>query len=749
MSLVVRASELCAAHGLDAEADMRLMGRAAYTGPSLLRRECVKGALRRRQIAGAVAVSLAFVLVAGGLGCGSDHLSPLSNENTPTIEEIKEALAMAEHLEKVDQDVLDWYQEHPGESRRLRLILDVNKNDMNLERETSPHSSERRTLNHRKTQMLDAGGSRGEVLSVVRSEEMQRIVQRLDELHDLIEEDKRAIRERNRRRYDGGYKAVWTPVLEKLRRIEEVEIEIQIPDFPFLWTVVAPASALAEIAAIPEVLRIEHTGWTKPAIDVSRAVIGADYVQGTLNVKGSGVLVAVIDSGIHAGPCGDEHPSMVGTPSAANRQDFSNSGSVWDNTNHGTLVAGIIRAVKEENEIDYVGMAPECDLINAKFYDTLAGGDPEDTKAAINWAVDTLETGADVVNVSTATDNVPGDGTTNSERSYDWFTYGNPQVVLCTAVGNEGVNSGGEEDQIPEAGGAYNTLVVAAFDDHRSTDPEDYTRVSYDAPIGPIRTSGRRKPDLSAPGQASDTSDPGIWSARVYQDPEDVPASLVNDMANDDVYRGAFTGSSFATPHVAGAAALIKDVLEDSTNIAVKAILINSAHSPRAKQLQPNRSGWMSARDNGLLGSRTLGVWDEMYGWGQLDARNAVLTAMSASEQLDESEIGRGDTDTRTIDPDVAQATVGSVTVCWRRKADGFLVSPDTYPVSHIDLQVKDDTTGVFVAHDLTDNSDNVKKVNFTARPNRTYTIYVIRDENDPEEADEPYALVSSFDFAS
>lgn len=68
--------------------------------------------------------------------------------------------------------------------------------------------------------------------------------------------------------------------------------------------------------------------------------------------------------------------------------------------------------------------------------------------------------------------------------------------------------------------------------------------------------------------------------------------------------------------------------------------------------------------------------------------------------------------------------------------------------VSHLDLQIEDDVSEIIVAQDLTDDGNNVKRLNFTARPNRTYTVRVTRDANDPVTiANEQYALVSSFDL--
>ena len=130
---------------------------------------------------GALVISLVVVL-----GCAVPAMSP--------IQRIRETLAMAENYQKIDQNVLDWYEAHPGEVATLEVFVHV---EYEREPETSPHSDEKRTLWRRNNAILDDARVRREQTTAEAREELRQIQEQIRGLEELISEDIKEIRERN------------------------------------------------------------------------------------------------------------------------------------------------------------------------------------------------------------------------------------------------------------------------------------------------------------------------------------------------------------------------------------------------------------------------------------------------------------------------------------------------------------------------------------------------------------------------
>ena len=208
---------------------------------------------------------------------------------------------MAGTLEKVDQDVWDWYEAHPGELGRIRLDIDKRLDEVEWEPETTQYDPERRAI---KDRMSEIRRSRVGGHSITEREraELLELNQECKRLLKLATEARREIRERNNQRITEAGQAVWARAVEQLQRIEDVQIKVlHLRAGPRLWpSLIAPVSALPEIAAIPEITGIHLNPLVRMQVDISRSVIRADYVQDQPEVTGDGVRVAVLDTGIHA-----------------------------------------------------------------------------------------------------------------------------------------------------------------------------------------------------------------------------------------------------------------------------------------------------------------------------------------------------------------------------------------------------------------------------------------------------------------
>ncbi|MCK5505091.1 MAG: S8 family serine peptidase [Thermodesulfovibrionia bacterium] len=224
-------------------------------------------------------------------------------------------------------------------------------------------------------------------------------------------------------------------------------------------------------------------------------------VAHTSGNKGAGVKVAVIDTGIDY-----NHPDLDGNFKGGYDFVFNDDDPFDDNSNsHGTHVAGIIAA--EENGIGVIGVAPEADLYAVKVLDGAGFGYLSWIIDGIQWAVNN---GMDIVNLS-----LQGPHAQSLQIACNnAYSAG----VLLVAAGG---NTYGGSIMFPAA---YDSVIAVT-----ATDADDLK--AYFSPIGP-------EVELAAPGV-------DILST----------CSLIN---NDCVggYR-SLSGTSQASPHVAGTAALL------------------------------------------------------------------------------------------------------------------------------------------------------------------------------------------------
>ncbi len=217
--------------------------------------------------------------------------------------------------------------------------------------------------------------------------------------------------------------------------------------------------------------------------------------------QGQGVTVAILDCGVHS-----SHPDLAGKVVLA--ENFTATSSTDDMCNHGTHVAGIVAAVTN-NAQGVAGVAPGARLISGKVLDDSGNGFISDIDQGIQWAADN---GARVINLSLTAETSCPSGT-QVAADYAWSR----GAIIVAAAGNSSLNTG--------AGAPANCQNVIGVAGSDSLD----TRV-LTSNVGP-------EVDLVAPGLS------------IY--------STVNPNLNGGYMYEPFTGTSMASPHVAGAAALV------------------------------------------------------------------------------------------------------------------------------------------------------------------------------------------------
>ena len=332
-----------------------------------------------------------------------------------------------------------------------------------------------------------------------------------------------------------------------------------------------------------------------------------------VNVKRAPVTVAVVDSGVE-----DTHPDLEGRVDTSRSVKCSVNGVAtqdfygWrDEFYHGTHVAGIIAA--NHNDIGIDGIAPEASIVAIEATNDNRLIYPEYVTCAFMWAA---SHGVDVVNNSysmdpwvywSPTDPEQAAGLEAATRSIK-YAQGKGLAVIA-AAGNEGVD-----------------IDNPTIDNGSPTDVPTPTKNR--AVNGGIRVPSMLDgvAQVSAVGQAYNVK-PGLSLGRAefsnYGDTIDfaAPGDQIYSTVPLLFYPSGFAvadGTSMATPHVSGIAALIKSVHPELTGAQVIDLMKKQA-----------------AANYGRLNAPIDGR--EYRGYGFLDALDAVTSGV---DQIDEAKAG-------------------------------------------------------------------------------------------------------------
>jgi hypothetical protein len=298
------------------------------------------------------------------------------------------------------------------------------------------------------------------------------------------------------------------------------------------------AASVEAVRRLPYVKRVAEDEQVKAFADDGHLTrIGADRMWSEFNVRGDGIVVAVIDSGVDY-----MHAALGGGIGAgfkvAGGHDFvADDDDPMDEHGHGTHVAGILAGGNDAVR----GVAPNAKLLAYRVLGANGVGETSDVIAAIERTVDPngdgdLSDHADVANLS-----LGGGGNADSPISQAVDNATLAGVVVCLAAGNTG-----GEYTIGAPASARLGITVGA------SESEDHLAIYSSR--GPSVPDWGLKPELVAPGSA-------ILSAKL----------------GGGTVLG--TGTSMATPHVAGAAALLLQLHPDRSPADVKSALVGSASS--------------------------------------------------------------------------------------------------------------------------------------------------------------------------
>ena len=215
----------------------------------------------------------------------------------------------------------------------------------------------------------------------------------------------------------------------------------------------------------------------------------------------SSINIAILDTGIDL-----DHPDL--TNKVISNINFSSSATTDDVYGHGTHVAGIAAATTNDG-IGVAGLGYSCTIMNVKILADYGTGSYSSICSGIIWAADN---GAEVINMSVG-------GSSNSSALEDAVNYAwSKGVVVVAAAGNEGKT-------MPFYPAYYTNCIAVA-----ATDAND-ARASW-----------------SNYGDWVDVAAPGV--------------SIYSTLKNGNY--GYKSGTSMASPHVAGLAALVFTTVSDA-----------------------------------------------------------------------------------------------------------------------------------------------------------------------------------------
>jgi hypothetical protein len=443
-----------------------------------------------------------------------------------------------------------------------------------------------------------------------------------------------------------------------------------------------------------------------------------------IGLSGDGVIIANVDSGID-----QTHPDLAARMAACSGSSCDSAGTIY--SDHGTHTAGIMAADATTGITDAygfirgLGMAPGANLIEQLYDPIYLQADGMRTLMTQSY-----QNGAVISGNSWGTSDEPQGYDEDTRlvdigvRDADPDTTGNQPLTFVLSImnGGGGTSTQGSPD---EAKNIFTIGSTYAQQPGTGTQFLNINDLSPNTAHGPA-LDGRMIPHMVAPGCLVDsTYYPGSGYALMC-------------------------GTSMASPHVSGAAALFYEYYRNLTGVDPSPALVKAAFLPMAVDL----AGSLDA-DKDVLGH----PFDSKQGWGRMDA-NAVLRPSMLVEYFDQEHLftDTGDIWSTEITADLPVSHLRVMLVWTDAPGHGLGGETDAW-VNDMDLTVSDGThtylgnnfgsDGYSVAGGSADFMNNTEGVFVPPSSSGSYTITVtaanIGGDGVPgndEETDQDFALV-------
>ena len=348
-----------------------------------------------------------------------------------------------------------------------------------------------------------------------------------------------------------------------------------------------PNASLPALASLPGVQSVSLDRRIYGTLERTSATVGANWVREQLGFDGTGVGIAIVDSGV-----ANWHDDL-GSRRVVRFADFVNfQPAAYDDYGHGTHVAGIIAGNGHDSEGRRRGIAPGATLLVEKVLDASGQGYISNVIAAIDYAIANKDAlGLRVINLSVAA-GVYESYTTDpltlaAKRAVD------AGLVVVSAAGNLGRSAEGRAQRggVGAPGNAPWVITVGASSHNGTADRSDDVVAAFSS-RGPTAIDFQPKPDLVAPGVGIESiAEAGstLWNTK--------PAMrLWGTVPTASEPYLSLSGTSMAAPVVSATIALMLQANPRLTPDLVKAILEFTAETRPGYDVMAQGAGFLDAR---------------------------------------------------------------------------------------------------------------------------------------------------------
>jgi serine protease AprX len=331
------------------------------------------------------------------------------------------------------------------------------------------------------------------------------------------------------------------------------------------------AGQIRGLSHVPGVLRIEPNFAVHALDDAANDDFGVTGARSSFGVSGAGTQICIPDSGVDLG-----HEQLDSKAPIGWHDYINGKANPYDDLGHGTHVASIALGdgVGSTNAAGMQGVAPDATLSATKVIDDTGFGEDSVAVQGIQWCA--ARGGVDVISLSLGSE-LPSDGLDAISQAVD-AAAGLGKIVVAAAG-----NSGDAPGTITAPGSSLTAITVGAAAEWSAPASKSYaSNGPYLAPFssrGPT-IDDRIKPDIVAPGVTIGAAKAGTVSTYAVK-----------------------SGTSMATPYVAGVAALLRELQPTWAQADVRAAIEGTAF------------------DAGPTGK------DPDWGAGLIDAKGAVAEA--------------------------------------------------------------------------------------------------------------------------
>jgi len=365
---------------------------------------------------------------------------------------------------------------------------------------------------------------------------------------------------------------------------------------------------VSQVSYLPGLIYLEADVLFYPSLDNSVDSIGTSTIWNDFGFKGEDTTIAILDTGVDFNHESlddlDDNPNtddlkiavdsngMLAFYNANTDQEYPDE-QPHDSGSHGTHCAGIAAGTGGPSGT-YAGVAPQANLVGVIALDG-GSGDEGDLLRAVDWTIENKDRfSIDVMSLSLGGPiTIPGatnDGASSISQALDVAVESG--LVTVVAIGNGQFGAGGAHPgTVNYPGDSEKAITVGSVND-------EHNREIYSSrgPTGDLRI----KPDVMAPGGNIESAQAGSGDGYV-----------------------SYSGTSMATPHVAGVAALM---LQANPNVAP------TEATDYVKQILRETSDHKVPLD---VDCGELYTPNNCYGWGTVE----LVGAVSRSQDLASSEL--------------------------------------------------------------------------------------------------------------